>query len=214
LIVKIRIYSFFSFLTIFIEPFTHKNTYAHILVHKQIAVSITLLVLISYIGSAHAEFMTQKCNDCIVIPDTQTLETYKKTLPIVIWAENLNPGSTIIELKGQSNLGISSIPITISVTNPIGNIVAVDQITANQDGSFMTKIKTGGPLWKQDGSYIIKAQQGDSVNTNKIAKIQVDITNGAVVPEFGAIATLVLLVAITSIIIVTAKGRLSTLPKI
>jgi len=69
-------------------------------------------------------------------------------------------------------------------------------------------------LWKQDGSYIIKAQQGDSVNTNKIAKIQVDITNGAVVPEFGAIATLVLLVAITSIIIVTAKGRLSTLPKI
>jgi len=183
-------------------------------VHKQIAVSITLLVLVSYIGNAHAEFMTQKCNDCLVIPDAQTLETYKRTLPIVIWAENLNPGSTVIELKGQSNLGTSSIPITISVTNPIGNIVAVDQITANQVGSFMTKIKTGGPLWKQDGSYIIKAQQGDSVNTNKIAKIQVDITNGAVVPEFGAIATLVLLVAITSIIIVTAKGRLSTLPKI
>jgi predicted secreted protein with PEFG-CTERM motif len=183
-------------------------------VHKQIAVSITLLVLVSYIGIAHAEFMTQKCNDCIVIPDTQTLEAYKKTLPIVIWAENLNPGSTIIELKGQSNLGTASIPITISVTNPIGNIVAVDQITANQDGSFMTQIKTGGPLWKQDGSYIIKVQQGDSVNTNKIAKTQVDIVNGAVVPEFGAIATLVLLVAITSIIIVTAKGRLSTLAKI
>ena len=78
----------------------------------------------------------------------------------------------------------------------------------------MTQIKTGGPLWKQDGSYIIKVQQGDSVNTNKIAKTQVDIVNGAVVPEFGAIATLVLLVAITSIIIVTAKGRLSTLAKI
>ena len=201
-------------MTIFIESFTHKTTHAHIFVHKQIAVSITLLVLVSYIGNAHAEFMTQKCNDCIVIPDTQTLETYKKTLPIVIWAENLNPGSTIIELKGQSNLGTTSIPITISVTNPIGNIVAVDQITANQDGSFMTQIKTGGPLWKQDGSYIIKAQQGDSVNTNKIAKTQVDIVNGAVVPEFGAIATLVLLVAITSIIIVTAKGRLSTLAKI
>ena len=44
--------------------------------------------------------------------------------------------------------------------------------------------------------------------------IQVDIVNGAVVPEFGAIATLVLLVAITSFIIVTAKGRLGTLAKI
>ena len=75
-------------------------------------------------------------------------------------------------------------------------------------------LEKGGPLWKQDGSYIIKVQQGDSVNTNKIAKTQVDIVNGAVVPEFGAIATLVLLVAITSIIIVTAKGRLSTLAKI
>jgi len=201
-------------LTIFIELFTHKNTHTSLIVHKQIAVSITILVLASYIGNAHAEFMTQNCNDCIVIPDAQTLETYKKTLPIVIWAENLNPGSTVIALKGQSNLGTSSIPITLSITNPIGNIVAVDQITANQDGSFMTQIKTGGPLWKQDGSYIIKVQQGDSINTNKIAKIQVDIVNGAVVPEFGAIATLVLLVAITSIVIVTAKGRLSPLVKI
>jgi predicted secreted protein with PEFG-CTERM motif len=183
-------------------------------VHKQIAVSITLLVLVSYIGNANAEFMAQKCNDCIVIPDAQTLETYKRTLPIVIWAENLNPGSTIIELRGQSNLGTSSIPITLSVTNPIGNIVTVDQITANPDGSFMTQIKTGGPLWKQDGSYIIKVQQGDSINTNKIAKIQIDIVNGAVVPEFGAIATLVLVAAISSIIILTAKGRLGIVPKI
>jgi len=183
-------------------------------VYKQIAVSITLLALASYVGNANAEFLSQKCNDCLVISDSKILETYKKTLPIVIWAENLDPGSTVIELKGQSNLGISSIPITISVTNPIGNIVTVDQITANPDGSFMTQIKTGGPLWKQDGSYTIKAQQGDSVNSMKIVKIQVDIVNGAVVPEFGAIAPLVLLVAIMSIIVVTAKGRLSTLTKI
>ena len=102
------------------------------------------------------------------------------TQPIVIWIENLTPGSTVIELKGLSNTG-TSIPITISVTNPSGNIVAIDRISINQDGSFMTQIKTGGPLWKQDGSYIIKVQQGDSVNTNKIAKIQVDIANGAAV---------------------------------
>ena len=100
------------------------------------------------------------------------------TPTIVIWIENLNSGSTVIELKGQSNLDTSSIPITLSITNPMGNIVAVDRITPNPDGNFMTQIKTGGPLWKQDGSYIIKAQQGDSVNTNKIAKIEVDIANG------------------------------------
>lgn len=181
--------------------------------YRQIIASITLLVLASYVGSANAE-SAHKCNDCLVIPDSDTLETYKKSLPIVIWAENLDPGSITIQLKGQSNLAVPSIPITITVTNPIGNIVSVAQITANQDGSFMTQINTGGPLWKQDGSYIIKAQQGDSVNTNKIAKIQVDIANGAVVPEFGAITPLVLLVAITSIVLLSAKGRLGLLTKI
>jgi predicted secreted protein with PEFG-CTERM motif len=174
---------------------------------------LAVLFVFSLVGNAEAEFLSQKCRDCLVIPDEKTLEKYKTTLPLVIWAENLTPGNKIIELKGQSNLGTNSIPITITVFNPIGNLVTVAQITASSDGSFATEIKTGGHLWKQDGSYIIKAQQGENVNTNKIAKIQVDIIDGAVVPEFGSIAVLVLVAAISSIVILT-RTRFRMLTKI
>lgn len=181
---------------------------------KKLFAILATTILLSFIGNVNAEFLSQPCRDCLIINDEKTLENYKKTLPLVIWAENLNPGNTVIELKGQSNIGISSIPITITVVNPIGNLVTVDQITANADGSFATDIRTGGQMWKQDGTYIIKAQQGEKVNTNKIAKIQVDIVNGAVVPEFGPVAMLVLVAAVSSIVLFTTRGRFSTLTKI
>ena len=44
--------------------------------------------------------------------------------------------------------------------------------------------------------------------------VEVEIAGGAVVPEFGTIASLVLVVAITSIVILSAKGRLSFTPRI
>ena len=173
--------------------------------------SLFILLIMASLGSsvslAHAQFQDLSCPSCLEIPDQETLDLYKQELPLVIWAQDILPGSTTIALKGQSNLGSSLTPVIITVVNPIGNIVTVDQIMTNADGSFESDIRTGGPLWKQDGPYIIKAQQGDGTAGNRVVKIQVDIVDGAIVPEFGSIASLVLLVAITSIIIITAKSR-------
>ena len=43
--------------------------------------------------------------------------------------------------------------------------------------------------------------------------IEVDILDGTVVPEFGTIAAMILAVAIISIIVVSAKSRLSIIPR-
>jgi predicted secreted protein with PEFG-CTERM motif len=67
-------------------------------------------------------------------------------------------------------------------------------------------------MWKQDGIYTITASQGSN-NMNK-ADVEVEIADGAVVPEFGTIASVVLVVAISSIIVLSAKGRLSFTPRI
>ena len=116
-------------------------------------------------------------------------------------------GSTTIDVSGTTD---RTGDITLKVTAPNGNIVSVSQISPS-GGSFMTTIETGGALWSQDGMYTISAQQGDASNYKTSA--EVEIVDGHVIPEFGVIAAMILAVAIVSIIVVTAKTRLSIVPR-
>ena len=121
-------------------------------------------------------------------------------------------------IEGATNIGISgstdrtSSTVIVTVIAPNGNIVTVDQLTPGSDGSFSTDIGVGGPMWSQDGIYTVTAQQGNADLYQ--ASVEVDVADGAVVPEFGTVASLVLVVAIASIIILSAKGRLSIAPKL
>ena len=116
-------------------------------------------------------------------------------------------GSTTIDVSGTTDRGGD---ITLTITAPNGNIVGVSQITPSGD-SFSTTIEVGGPLWSQDGMYEISAHQGASSSHQKSAEIE--IIDGHVIPEFGVIAAMILAVAIVSIIVVTAKTRLSIVPR-
>ena len=59
--------------------------------------------------------------------------------------------------------------------------------------------------------YTISAHQGDS--TLYQASAEVEVVDGHVIPEFGVIAAMILAIAIVSIIVVTAKTRLSIVPR-
>jgi len=93
-------------------------------------------------------------------------------------------GSTTIDVNGQTD---RTTDVTIKVTAPNGNIVSIDQITPNPDGSFMTVLHTDSDLWKQDGFYTITAQQGTGSGYTDSA--EVEIVDGAVIPEFGEVKT-------------------------
>jgi len=116
-------------------------------------------------------------------------------------------GSTTIDVSGTTDRNGD---ITLTVTAPNGNIVTVSQLSPS-GGSFATTITTGGPLWSQDGLYTIKAVQGSASNYQVSA--EVEVIDGHVIPEFGVIAAMILAVAIVSIIVVTAKTRLSLVPR-
>ncbi len=118
-------------------------------------------------------------------------------------------GSTTIEIIGSTDR--VSADITLTVTAPNGNVVSIDQVSPMLNGEFTSVITTGGPLWKQDGFYTVTAQQFDS--PKYIASTEVDIQDGVVVPEFGTIAAMILAVAIISIIAISAKSRLSIMPR-
>ena len=136
-------------------------------------------------------------------------------------------GSNTINVSGTTD---RSDVIIIKVLAPNGNLVSVDQITPTA-GIYSTAIKTGGPLWNQDGMYMITASQtsdGLKASTetfsraadsdsggliNYQASADIEILDGHVIPEFGVIAAMILAVAIVSIIVVTAKTKLGIVPR-
>ncbi|RNJ75797.1 MAG: PEFG-CTERM sorting domain-containing protein [Nitrosopumilus sp. H13] len=118
-------------------------------------------------------------------------------------------GSTTIMITGTTDRLRED--ITMSVTNPNGNVVSARQISPDADGTFSAIITTGGPLWSKDGFYTVTGQQNDSPLYR--ASAEVDIKDGIIVPEFGAIAAMILAVAVISIIAVSARSRLSIMPR-
>ena len=118
-------------------------------------------------------------------------------------------GSNMITITGETDR--VSQDITLTVTAPNGNIVSIDQVSPMLNGEFTSVITTGGPLWKQDGFYTVTARQFD--DPKYTASTEVDIKDGLVIPEFGTIAAMILAVAIISIIAISAKSRLSIIPR-
>jgi len=118
-------------------------------------------------------------------------------------------GSTMFEVTGLTDR--VSQDITVTVTAPNENVITIDQISPMLSGEFAAEIAVGGSLWKQDGSYTVTVQQFD--DPKYTASTEVDILDGVVVPEFGTIAAMILAVAIISIIAVSAKSRLSIIPR-
>ena len=123
---------------------------------------------------------------------------------------NAMEGSDTIEITGHSTT--INQDVTFTVTAPNGNLVSIDQVTPDSSGDFATDISVGGPLWSQDGMYTVTAQQGSGYSFLKDS-VEVEIADGLVIPEFGTIAAMILAVAIISIIAISAKSRLSIVPR-
>jgi len=118
-------------------------------------------------------------------------------------------GSSMFEVTGTTDR--ISEAVTLTVVAPNGNVVSIDQVAASLDGEIIAEISVGGPLWKENGFYTVTAYQND--NPRYSDSKQVDILDGTVVPEFGTIAAMILAVAIISIIAISAKSRLSIIPR-
>jgi predicted secreted protein with PEFG-CTERM motif len=126
---------------------------------------------------------------------------------LTITASDSVRGSTTIDVSGTTDRdGV----ITLIVTAPNGNVVSVDQLTPS-GGSYSATIGTGGNQYSQDGMYTISAKQGDASMYN--VSTEVEIVDGHVIPEFGTIAAMILVVAIVAIIAVSAKTKLSLVQK-
>ena len=143
----------------------------------------------------------------ITQPAEEVLKEEEKpaTLSGITMSADAIVGSDVINIVG--NTSFWGTDITLVVNSPTGNIVTIAQITPGSNGDFEVEIKTGGPMWKEDGMYTITAHHGSASEHKE--SIQVEIKEGLVIPEFGAIASLILVVSIFTIIIFSTKSKLS-----
>jgi len=143
-----------------------------------ITLAITVMISSSFNYSYGQTIQDLTCSGCIQIENSERLEIHKfLELPIILWAEdftyNYDQGSKII-INGHSNLNNPDVPIVFTITNPIGNLVTIDQIMVKPGSDFQVEFNSSGPLWKASGVYIIKAQAGPhstifKTNVNLIA---------------------------------------------
>jgi len=167
----------------------------------------TLNVLVEVAnGMTERTSVTESNMEGIITPNVNNAATDAGIMLDAIVIEN---GSSMFEVTGMTDR--VSQDITLTITAPNGNVVTIDQISPMLDGNFAAEITVGGPLWKQDGFYTVVAQQFN--DPKYTASTEVDIRDGVVVPEFGTIAAMILAVAIISIIAVSAKSRLSIIPR-
>ncbi len=156
-------------------------------------------------STTESSLVSNQSNDDLSDVNTESIEQ----IAGLSIAANAMEGSDTIEITGETSK--TNEDVTFTVTSPNGNLVSVDQISPDTTGDFATDISVGGPLWSQDGAYTVTAQQGnDSMFTDSV---EVEVADGLVVPEFGTIAAMILAVAIISIVAISAKSRLSIVPR-
>jgi len=119
---------------------------------------IAVFAIATTISISPAFAAQQACPNC---GDPSTGSTLLKDVPIIIWTDSSTyDHSSVISVEGNvANLRSAS-EVALMVISPSNNIVTIDQIPVNSDGSFQTSLNTGGPLWKYDGTYRIKVTYG------------------------------------------------------
>ena len=120
---------------------------------------LSLVVSLSIAGVSYAE-QEITCINCVQIPSYE-IDLYKEMFPLTIWTDSqIYDHYSTIKVNGYLNPQNNIAPILVVVTNPIGNVVTIQQLSPNIDGNFSFILNTESPLWTQNGDYILKVQSG------------------------------------------------------
>ncbi len=144
--------------------------------------SFALLAVLTAVGtltisSAYAAEIPQACVGCSMEDARATSnKMLMQDIPVSVWTDKKGyTQGDVIMVNGQVANVASGFPVTITVVSPLNSIIAVDQITVKNDGTFETTVNTSGNMWKYDGTYTIKANYGSADKKNSV---KVELTGG------------------------------------
>ena len=81
----------------------------------------------------------------------------EQTMTITTEKESYAAGESI-EITGVAQSKITDFKVTVRIFNPVNNLITIDELEVNNDGTFSGEISTSiGGLWQKDGTYTIIA---------------------------------------------------------
>ena len=109
------------------------------------------------------------------------------SLTITTEKESYSAGEPI-QIVGLVESKVTDFKVTLRVFNPMNNLITIDELDVNDDGTFHGEIPTSiGGLWEKDGTYTIIANYYASEQATTQFEFGVMISAGVqdVVPEFS-----------------------------
>ena len=110
-----------------------------------------------------------------------------QSLTITTEKESYSAGEPI-QIAGLVESKVTDFKVTLRVFNPMNNLITIDELDVNDDGTFHGEISTSiGGLWEKDGTYTIIANYYASEVSTIQFEYGVMISAGVqdVVPEFS-----------------------------
>ena len=110
-----------------------------------------------------------------------------QSLTITTEKESYSAGEPI-QIVGLVESKVTDFKVTLRVFNPMNNLITIDELDVNDDGTFHGEISTSiGGLWEKDGTYTIIATYYLSEASTIQFEYGVMISAGVqdVVPEFS-----------------------------
>ena len=110
-----------------------------------------------------------------------------QSLTITTEKESYSAGEPI-QIVGLVESKVTDFKVTLRVFNPMNNLITIDELDVNDDGTFHGEISTSiGGLWEKDGTYTIIANYYASEASTTQFEYGVMISAGVqdVVPEFS-----------------------------
>ena len=99
-----------------------------------------------------------------------------QTPPIMVSTDKreYSEGDTIT-ISGSVKSIVANAPLTLQIFDSQLNLVHIEQVDLSKDGTFVIPVKAGGSLWKNFGTYKIKAQYGFNIISAQTSFDLVDI---------------------------------------
>ncbi len=140
--------------------------------------SFVLLAVLTAVGTlTMSSAYAQACVGCEEADDGRKAadQMLLMDMPISVWTDRTtydHNDKITVQGKVANNSGF---PITLTVVSPLNSVITIAQLDVGNDGSFETTLSTEGGLWKHDGTYTIKVNQGSQKNN----KVLVELTGEA-----------------------------------
>ena len=126
--------------------------------HKEYAL-IAILATVAVVGILPAFALSPE--DTTTDSSLIRANPESQILPLTVSTDkDVYDKQSIVIVTGHVQNAITGRAVTMRVSDPIGNVVEINQLTVNNNGDFQDKINTSSPLWSSGGTYTIYVQAG------------------------------------------------------